>query len=353
MPPSNPPSRAPADTVATSLRQVRRTLDDADSSLVGRRVLAMCSGGADSVALVSLLSQLPRGAAPRQIDVLWLDHALRDGADASREHAAAQAVADQAGATLHVRRCHVDLADDDAGIEAAARAWRYDAALSAARELECHVVCTGHTASDQLEQALLALVGVTGSAGDVDAMRVARPLDASIALVRPMLTLTRADVERWCRDHGLAWAEDPSNADPDAHERNAIRHRVVPPLLAVKPDAGIGIVRAAQRRRETLDTTRALARALLDAWDDDGRLDVRALATLPIEARRELLAAWLDRHAADRSIGTRIVHATERLATGPARAACAAVDLPGSACVRRDGYHLCIQHETTRGGSRP
>lgn len=328
-------------------------LDECAASLTGRRVLALCSGGADSVALVTMLGDLPRGAAPRRIDVLWLDHALRDGGGASREQAAARAAAERIGASLHVRRCDRSLATERAGIEAAARAWRYEVALAVARELDCDVVCTGHTASDQLEQALMSLVGVTGSPGDVDAMRVVRPLADDVMLVRPLLPLARASVERWCRDHDLVWADDPSNADSDAHERNAIRHEVVAPLLAIQPDAGIGIVRAAERRRAALDTMRSLACSVLDSWDDDGLLDVRALASLPIEARRELLAAWLDRHTPDRSIGTRIVHAVERLATGPARAACAAVALPGSACVRRDGYHLCIQTASTRGGSHP
>ncbi|MCB0878573.1 MAG: tRNA lysidine(34) synthetase TilS [Thermoleophilia bacterium] len=209
----------------TAVRRVRRLLDDAGVSLARRRVLALCSGGADSVALVSLLAELPRGAAPARIDVLWLDHALRPDVDDERD--AARAAADSVGAAFHERRSHRDLAADAAGTEAAARAWRYEQAAGVARTLGCDVVCTGHTASDQLEQAVLALAGVTGRPGDVDAMPVARELpgpptigdDDELLLVRPLLSLDRADVEQHCIERSLAWADDPTNLDADAHAR--------------------------------------------------------------------------------------------------------------------------------------
>jgi tRNA(Ile)-lysidine synthase TilS/MesJ len=170
---------------------VRRTLDDAAISLVGRRVLALCSGGADSVLLVAALGELPRGAAPASIDVLFCDHALRG--DIAAERAAARAVAEHVGARMHERRCDRSLLDADGGIEAAARTWRLEAAGELAAELGCDVVATGHTASDQVEAALLSIAGVTGRPGELHAMPVARELDEGGALlVRPLLGLDRA-----------------------------------------------------------------------------------------------------------------------------------------------------------------
>jgi tRNA(Ile)-lysidine synthase len=341
--------------VATLVRRVRRLLDDSGSGLAGRRVLALCSGGADSVALVALLRALPRGAAPRSLDVLFLDHALRD--DVAAERACARAAAEHAGATFHELRCELRLVDDPRGVEAAARAWRLDEACRVAAALDADVACTGHTASDQLEQALLALVGVTGRGGDVDAMPVARPLDRErgdrVRLVRPLLALTRAQVEAACAELGLAWADDPTNADPDAHVRNAIRAAVVPALLDAHAGAGAAIARAGERRRSEVDATRALARALLAAWGvDGGRIDVRRLAPLDPAARRQVVAAWLSAAHPARDVGGRIVAAVDRLAVGPSRAACGGsrVDLPGAACVRRDGYDLVIATTPLPGG---
>ncbi len=335
-------------TVATSVRRVRRLLDDSDASVVSRRVLALCSGGADSVAMVALLARLSRGAAPAAIDVLFLDHALRD--DVGGEHDAALAVARSIDARVHVRRCPIDLAGDSRGVEAAARAWRYETALVVARELGCDVVATGHTADDQVEQALLSLVGVTGRGGDVDAMPVLRPLAEGVSLVRPLLALARTQVESVCRDLDLVWGEDPTNRDPDAHVRNAVRANVVPALLAVHVGAGASIARAGARRRAEVDATRELAGMLLDAWGGGDRLDLRALAPMATEARQAVIAAWLRRSHPSRDVGARIVGAVDQLATAPARAACARVDLPGGACVRRDGYDLVITRSPPREG---
>lgn len=333
-----------------SPRVVARTLRDAGVSLVGRRVLALCSGGADSVALVALLGQLPRGARPAGVEVLFCDHGLRD--DVRVEQEAAAAAATHVGVDLHVRSAP-PLHGVPGGPEGAARTWRYETAASVARALGCQVVATGHGAHDQLEQALLSLTGVTGPAGRAATMPVSRPFDGDLLLVRPLLALDRAALEAACASAGLGWAVDPTNLDPDAHVRNAVRHRVVPELLAACPAAGPALARAGDRARQDVDARAALADALLDAWEVTGPLPMRRLAALDLPARRELVARWLQRVRPGRGTSARIVAEVEALATTPARAACARVDLPGGACVRRDGYDLVVQSHARRGGPRP
>jgi tRNA(Ile)-lysidine synthetase-like protein len=333
------------DALQAVTRRVRRTLDDAGASLVGRRVLAMCSGGADSVLLVAALAALPRGARPAAIEVLWCDHALRPDVAAERE--ASAAAAERIGVELHERVCEVDLRSARGGVEGAARTWRLEAAAACAVQLGCGVVATGHSASDQLESALLALVGVTGRAGDVDAMPVARTLAPGIELVRPLLGIDRREIERTCEDARLVWAHDPTNDDPAAHARNAVRHDVVPRLLALHPGAGGALVRAGERMRERTRVNCALADALLDAWQVDDRLDIRCLEPLPAPARREVVARWLARVGLGRGVTQRAVAAVAELASG-----IGAVALPGSACVRRDGYDLHFI-APRHGGPRP
>jgi tRNA(Ile)-lysidine synthase len=341
---------ATIDSVGRATRRVRRTLDDAGASLAGRRVLALCSGGADSVALVALLDALPRGAAPRSIHVLHVDHGLR--ADCANERSAAQRAAAAVGAPFHTADVQLELGAGDS-VEAQARTARYDAAIGEARRQGCDVICTGHSANDQAEQALLALIGVTGRGGDVDAMPVRRELDGTLDLVRPLLGLSRSDLEASCHAVGLAWADDPTNADADAFARNAVRHRVVAPLLDVHPGAAASLARAGARTRATTDAAVSLADALLDAWAVTTTLDLRQLAPLPAVARSELLARWLARAELGRGHTTRLVRAVDHLAMLPARAACARVDLPGAACVRRDGYDLTIHRTPRHGGSQP
>lgn len=334
----------PLDALLAVTRRVRRTLDDAGSSLAGRRVLALCSGGADSVLLVAVLGVLPRGARPASIEVLWCDHGLRAGVDAERD--AARAVAERVGARFHLRFAGSRVRDAAGGVEAAAREWRLAEARALAAELGCDVVATGHTASDQVETALLSIAGVTGRAGEPHVMPVTRRLGDGIELVRPLLALARDEVEAACAHAGLAWADDPSNADPDAVARNAVRHRVVPPLLDLHPGAGASLVRAATRARERSDASAALADALLDAWAVTDTIDAQRLATLPESARRELVGRWLARAGLGRGVTSRIVAAVTDLAS----AAEGSIDLPRNACVRRAGYDL---HLTAPRHGRP
>lgn len=338
-----------------ALRRVRRTLDDASASLTQARVLALCSGGIDSTALVALLARLPRGAAPASIHVLHLDHGVRRGACVEREQLAASTIAEQHGLRFYVRQrdpsaqtgADGGAATFDGGAQADARAWRYGQALALAHELGCDVVATGHTADDQLEGALLGLVGVTAS--EPATMRVCRPLDGSVRLVRPMLGISRDVVGAISADLELVYADDPSNADPDAYLRNAIRHRVVPPLLDVHPAAGMVIARSADRGRERSAAVDGLAQHVLATYSPrvGDPIDVRRLAELEGAARRAVIAAFLQRELAAcdvpaRTIDARLVRAVDALATRPGRAACARVDVAGDACVRRTGYDLNV-----------
>ena len=342
------------DPTPDPVGSVRRLLDDAGAALTHRCVLALCSGGADSVALVHLLGGLPRGAAPRRVDVLFLDHAVRGDVDAERN--AARAAAEAVGATFHERRCEQDLRSGDGGMEAAARAWRYASATEVARALGCDVVATGHTGDDQVELALLSVLGITGD-GTLAAMPVQRPIDADsgIQLVRPLLGLTRAQVEQVCVAAGARWSDDPSNQDADAHRRNAIRARVVPPLVAIEPTAGAALAHGADRARSERASTSGLADALLTAWADvpdvggASTLDVRRVAALDADARRALLAQWLRRAGLGRALSGRAIRAVDGLVV---RAQDASIDLGGGACVRRAGYDLQI-HRPHHGGSQP
>ena len=320
-----------------AIRRMRRTLDDGGASLVGRRVLALCSGGIDSTVLVALLARLPRGAAPASVDVLFLDHGLRDEG-------------------IERRRDDIEAGN---GAQDSARAWRYATALDLATQLGGRdVIVTGHTADDQLECALLGLIGATSA--QPTTMPVARALSPTVRLVRPLLGLTRVDIEASAASLGIEHAEDPSNADPDAYLRNALRHRVVPQLLDVHPGAGAALARAADRERERSAANGALADALLATWDieaDAPAIDVRLVASLEPPARRAVLKRWLRRATVDRvpqrAIDARTIRAVERLAVLPGRAACARIDLAGNACVRRDGYDLRVSVTTDHPGALP
>ncbi|HEX8386955.1 MAG TPA: tRNA lysidine(34) synthetase TilS, partial [Rubricoccaceae bacterium] len=179
----------------------------------GDRLAVGTSGGVDSTVLFRSLIALGFDAV-----AVYVHHGLR--AEAADEAAFVQDMAREEGAEAVVVRAPVGAGNR----QGEARRARYAALAEAASSLGCTVIATGHTTTDQAETVLMALVrgaGLRGLAG----MAPRRPLDAAdpggLALLRPLLWATRAEVEAEARARGWAWREDASNAG-DAYRRNRI-----------------------------------------------------------------------------------------------------------------------------------
>src|SRR5690606_36642941 len=104
-----------------------------------------------------------------------------------------------------------------AGIEETARRLRYDFLIRVARAAGCAFVATAHNADDQAETVLHHLLRGTGLAG-LRGMRDARRLGEGLTLIRPMLRLSRGEIERYLVELDQPWRMDDSNAD-SAHTR--------------------------------------------------------------------------------------------------------------------------------------
>lgn len=250
----------------------------------GERLVVATSGGVDSSVLFRSLRALGFEAV-----AVYVHHGLRPEADA--EAAVVEAMAGDAGAEAVVVRVRVGAGNR----QGAARAARYEALATAARSLDLSVIATGHTATDQAETVVMALVrgaGLAGLAGMPPRRQLsdAGPDGGPLALVRPLLWATRAEVEAHARAHGWTWREDASNAT-DAYRRNRIRHHVLPLLDAEGgPGTAARIAAAADAARAALETGPAahlLTRVAADARG--GLLPLDALGSDP-DADRALLA---------------------------------------------------------------
>ncbi|MCS7007431.1 MAG: tRNA lysidine(34) synthetase TilS, partial [Gaiellaceae bacterium] len=109
---------------------------------------------------------------------------------------------------------------------------------------------TGHTASDQVETVLYRLVS-SGSTRGIKARR-------EDGVVRPLLCLTREQTEAYCREHGLAFRVDSTNADT---KRGLIRHEILPLLRRLHPGAEANLLALAEERPRL---PRTLERTLLE-----------------------------------------------------------------------------------------
>jgi tRNA(Ile)-lysidine synthase len=219
----------------------------------GGDVTCLVSGGADSTCLWHLL-----GSLGYRVSALHVNHRLR-GDDSDED---ARFCAGALGAEV------VEL--DGSGLsEAALREQRLSLAPTSVR-------ATGHTASDQVETILYRLVSrgaVTGIA----------PRGAE-GVVHPLLPLWREETEAYCRDIGLAFRVDVSNADT---KRGLIRDEILPLLRRLHPAADQNLLRA-------LDTRATLSPELAELLASpvgSKRVDLGG----GVQAVREHERLWLER----------------------------------------------------------
>jgi tRNA(Ile)-lysidine synthase len=220
---------------------------------IGGEVVCLVSGGADSTCLWHVLREL--GYA---VSALHVNHGLR-GAESEED---ARFCAERLGADV-VEAPH-------ATTEAELREVRY----SFARE---RLRATGHTASDQVETVLYRLVS-SGKAGGIKAKR-------EDGVVRPLLTLWRAETEAYCHAVGLPFRVDSSNPRT---KRGLIRGQIVPLLRELDGRAEHNLLALAEGRPSPLD-------ALLGSASGSARADLGG----GLQAVREYDRVWLERGPVD------------------------------------------------------
>ncbi|MEM1054163.1 MAG: tRNA lysidine(34) synthetase TilS [Bacteroidota bacterium] len=259
-------------------------------------VVVGVSGGVDSVVLLRLLHE-----AGIPVVVAHVDYGLRPG---SAEDAAF--VAGLADSLAVPARVHEAEMPDEGNRQAVARDLRYAFFREVAVAHGASVVAVGHTATDQAETVLAHLIRGAGAAG-LAGMAESRDLAPGIRLVRPMLGLSREDVERLARTKGWAWREDASNAT-DSYLRNRMRHKVLPLL---EDEGGTGtlkrIAQAAERLRETVEHADSRLDRVGIPREGGGAIPLPALAVLTSSERAEVLASALRRWAPEAPRSARIL----------------------------------------------
>ena len=270
----------PAPEVAAARVAVRRCVESLE--LAGERLLVACSGGADSLALTAAAGfVVPRlGGSVRAVIV---NHGLQPGSAAVAEQAAAQCR--ELGVAPEI--VPVTVAQTGEGPESAARDARYAALTEAAERHGAVAVLLGHTRDDQAEQVLLGLARGSGarSLAGMPTVRPAAP-GSAVRIVRPFLTVSRAETEGVCRALGLTPWVDPHNTDLGF---TRVRARRVLPVL--ERELGPGVVAALARSADLLrDDADALDAAARTAYDQlgDPPWPATDLADLPVAVRRRV-----------------------------------------------------------------
>lgn len=226
------------------LNKIRQMLRRYEMVQPGDRVFCAVSGGADSMALLWAMYLL-RDKLQIRLSAAHFNHHLR-GAESDGEEVFVRQFCGDFGIPLVTDGCPVVAGDK--GLEAAAREARY----AFLRTLPGKVA-TAHTADDNAETVLLHLVRGTGLKG----LGGISPVMGSV--IRPMLTVTRQEVETFLAEYHIPHREDSSNGT-DQFLRNRLRHGVMPLLKRENPQLAENLSAMAMRLRLDEEALNSLSR---------------------------------------------------------------------------------------------
>ena len=246
-----------------------------------KRLVVGLSGGVDSVVLLDIVSQI------KEVSVLavHVNHHLHTRSDDHEKFC--RSLGEK---YLFEVRCQSVAVSAHGSLEAKAREARYN--VFEQYLVEGDLLLLAHHADDQVETVLFKLFRGSRVLG-LEGMPATRAIGKA-ALYRPMLGITRADIEKHAKEHQLSWCEDPTNAEVDA-DRNYIRHNIMPVIDSRFPGAkkallaGLGKDLIARgQMNELLNGRLEHVRHSLDGL----KLDL--LRLMPEDELVLLLTRWLD-----------------------------------------------------------
>ncbi len=227
------------------LQRVRRTIAAHRMLTPGDAVLVGVSGGPDSVALVHLLRGLASGLRLR-LGIIHLNHGLR-GADSDSDADFVRSLAGELNLPFFKRKADVNSFRKTHGLslEEASRRVRYAYFAEIAGANHYNRVALGHHGDDNAELVLMNLIRGSGPQGLSGIPPVREDL-----YIRPLIDLSREEIEGFLDEEKIYCVIDASNKDP-RHRRNRIRHELIPSIRdAYNPDISGALSRLAAIMRD-------------------------------------------------------------------------------------------------------
>ena len=196
-------------------------------------LLVAVSGGIDSMCLVE---KVRLGGEP--FAVAHCNFGLR-GAESDADETLVRSWAASHGVTCHVKSFDTAAyaAENKISIEMAARRLRYHWFGELCREHGYSAVAVAHNANDNAETLILNLLRGTGLKGLLGMKAegfIPDPEFQDVPLLRPLLGMTREEIEAFARENGITWREDHTNAQNE-YKRNKIRNLVFPVFKEINP----------------------------------------------------------------------------------------------------------------------
>lgn len=246
-------------------------------------LLVGLSGGADSTCLLLALHE-----AGFSVEALHCNFELR-GMASDADEAYCRRLCREYGIPLRVRhfRTRSYAQRHRLSIEMAARELRYEWFAQEMNAGSAQAVAVAHHRDDQVETLLLNLVRGAGIHG-LTGMHSVAALPSSAAggqgpcrLLRPLLAVSRAEIEAWLRERGISWQTDATNLDPQAALRNRLRLEVIPLLATLNPQISETLAATCSRMAEAEalydDGVKAAVQRVVEKRGGEKRLPIASL----------------------------------------------------------------------------
>lgn len=212
------------DNISCVLNTVRDTINRNNMIAENQKVLVALSGGADSVCLLHVLYSL-RNELGIEIFAAHLNHLIR-GDEAERDENFVKELCEGLGVKVFFRHSEVQrlAAENKLTVEEMGRKERYRFFSDICKEHNIDKIATAHNRNDLAETVLMRIIRGTGLDGLVGIKYVRED-----NVIRPILDVSRSDIEKYCEENGLEFCTDSTNSDND-YTRNKIRNELIPYL---------------------------------------------------------------------------------------------------------------------------
>ncbi len=309
--------------------------------LPGHSILCAVSGGTDSTALLLGLKHFEHRY--KSLTVAHYNHrARRQASDQDEEFV--RALCSRYGFPIQIGRSdrRTDRLDESSGRDA-----RYLFFGATADELSADAIAVAHTIEDQAETVLFRITrgsGVRGASGMRTVRTLRTPSSREITVVRPMLNITHSEADGYLRSLGIVARHDASNEDWKRYARNRIRHRVIPELQALNPEAVSAISRFAEILQVNSELVDQIALdALQEANTGTANIFKRDLIAGLHPAISTAALNLIYRSIEESEVQLDQIHIAEMLdlmSSGKS----AALNLPGGITFRTDHAHVSMTH---------
>jgi tRNA(Ile)-lysidine synthase len=228
---------------------------------LSKGVVVGFSGGADSLALLSLLSSI---APANCVQAVYVNHNLREEGELEREIALNRHNCQLLQVPLIIRTANVGQIDQigekrKGGGEEAARYFRYQELEEVRSSLSFAYIATAHNEDDQNETLLMRLF--QGSR-----LHFSQPIkEVQENKIRPLLHIKREEIENYLRESGFSWSSDSTNTN-EKFLRNKIRHSLIPSLESIFPQWTKGLYRLSDELQEIEQTFEGEAKEYIDQY---------------------------------------------------------------------------------------